>query len=55
MVEATTTPPFPIAEQSPIAKEVRVESSYRVDGTQGALPVIEATEEVADTPLEMPD
>ena len=40
-------------EQSPVAKKDRVESSDHVDGAQEASPVIEATEEVADAPLEM--
>ena len=34
-------------------KEARVEPSDRVDGARGASSIIEATEDVADAPLEM--
>ena len=38
-----------------MVEEARNESSDRVDGARGALPIIEATKEIAESPLGMPE
>ena len=54
LLETAATPPFPTVEQSPMAEEARVESFDHVNKARRALPVIETTEKVADSPLGMP-
>ena len=52
----TCLKPQPLAaKQSPVAEEARVDSSNCVDRARGTSLVIEATGEVADSPLGMPE